>query len=183
MSTRSYIARQIAENQYQTIYCHSDGYLTYNGALLVDHYNTEEMVEKLIALGNLSSLCEKIYPDPSKPHGFDYKIRQRGVTVAYGRDRGEKNQEARVWTLEELKNPYNFAVYVYIYGKGNKWQYLKPCHPEEGIRDVDEALAKEYESYGIERPKGYYGYLDEEIADKFKSEREETIEQGQNMIL
>ena len=37
MSTRSYIAKQIGDNQFHTIYCHSDGYLTHNGAMLLDH--------------------------------------------------------------------------------------------------------------------------------------------------
>lgn len=35
MSTRSFIAKQTGEDEYLTVYCHSDGYLTYNGALLL----------------------------------------------------------------------------------------------------------------------------------------------------
>ena len=40
MSTRSFIAKQIGKDAYLTVYCHSDGYLTYNGALLLGCYNT-----------------------------------------------------------------------------------------------------------------------------------------------
>lgn len=48
MSTRSLIAKQIGEDAYLTIYCHSDGYLSYNGAMLIDHYNSEEKIDELI---------------------------------------------------------------------------------------------------------------------------------------
>ena len=43
MSTRSLICKQIDKNLYEAIYCHSDGYLTYNGAMLIDHYKDEEI--------------------------------------------------------------------------------------------------------------------------------------------
>ena len=52
MSTRSYIAKQIGDNKYRTIYCHSDGYLTYNGAMLLDHYNSPEKLDELLRLGD-----------------------------------------------------------------------------------------------------------------------------------
>ena len=66
------------DGSYKGVYCHSDGYLTYNGAMLLDHYNSREKADALIALGDLSLLCEKLYPDPDKPHGFDYDKRQPG---------------------------------------------------------------------------------------------------------
>ena len=91
MSTRSYIAKQIGENQYKTIYCHSDGYLTHNGAMLFDHYSNADKLDELLNLGDISYLAPNIYPDPSKPHSFKYDERQDGVIVAYGRDRGDKD--------------------------------------------------------------------------------------------
>ena len=56
MSTRSMIAKQIAEDEYLAVYCHQDGYLSHNGALLLDCYNTPEKVDALLALGELSHL-------------------------------------------------------------------------------------------------------------------------------
>ena len=38
-----------------------------------------------------SCLEEKLEPDPSKPHSFDYDERQDGVVVAYGRERGDND--------------------------------------------------------------------------------------------
>lgn len=115
MSTRSFIAKQIDNDSYLTIYCHSDGYLTYNGAMLIDIYNTSEMVDKLIALGDLSSLNIKLEPDPNYPHSFDYDKQQEDVTVAYGRDRNYKDTGARIMTLKELDDPENWTEYVYIF--------------------------------------------------------------------
>lgn len=38
MSTRSFICVEQDDGSYKGVYCHSDGYLTYNGAMLLDHY-------------------------------------------------------------------------------------------------------------------------------------------------
>ena len=88
MSTRSYIAMKTGENTYRAVYCHYDGYLEYNGRMLLEHYNTQERVEKLLDLGCISSLREKLEPDAGSHHCFDTP--DKDVTVFYGRDRGEK---------------------------------------------------------------------------------------------
>lgn len=134
MSTRSLIAKKIGEDKYLTIYCHSDGYLTYNGALLLDHYNTPEQVDKLLALGDISYLAERLEPDPSLPHSFDYDERQEGVTLAYGRDRGEKGTEAREATLADLDDESNWTEYVYIYDENGKWKYFKAGESKNGLK-------------------------------------------------
>ena len=54
MSTRSYICIENEDKSISGIYCHSDGYLTYNGAMLLDHYSDREKVKELISLGDLS---------------------------------------------------------------------------------------------------------------------------------
>ena len=54
------------------IYCHFDGYLTHNGALLLDHYNSPEKVKELIDVGDISVLAKNLNPDPTRKHGFDY---------------------------------------------------------------------------------------------------------------
>lgn len=59
MSTRSYIAMKTSEATYKGVYCHYDGYLDYNGVMLLEHYNSKERVEELLSYGNISSLREK----------------------------------------------------------------------------------------------------------------------------
>ena len=176
ISTRSYIAKKIGEDAYLTIYCHADGYLTYNGAMLLDRYNTPERVDALLALGDLSTLQEKLEPDPNLPHSFDYDERQEGVTVAYGRDRGETGTEARVATLADLNDESNWTEYVYIFDENNQWKYFKTGQAENGLHDVHDDLEKEYQQYGIQRPSGYYGFLDDEIVQYLKSKAETNEE-------
>ena len=67
MSTRSVIALKTGDDKYKAIYCHSDGYLTFNGAMLLDHYSDKERLSNLLELGDISCLGPKIEPDPTKP--------------------------------------------------------------------------------------------------------------------
>lgn len=79
MSTRSMIAKQIAEDEYLAVYCHQDGYLSHNGALLLDCYNTPEKVDALLALGELSHLGKDM---EAAPHEIADLKGMEGVTVA-----------------------------------------------------------------------------------------------------
>lgn len=176
MSTRSYIARQIGDDQYRSIYCHSDGYLTYNGALLLDHYNSPEKVDELLDLGDLSLLGEKPNPDPAQPHSFDYSKRQEGVTVAYGRDRGDEDTQARIKTLAQLDDPGNWTDYVYLYTQDNEWKYFRAGQSKEGLRDVKEDLDAAYAAYNLSRPAGYYGFLTDGSAEQIRIEQEAAPE-------
>lgn len=172
MSTRSYIAKQIGENVFRTIYCHSDGYLTHNGAMLLDHYSDEEKLDELLNLGDLSYLAPKINPDHSKPHSFDYDKRQEGVVVAYGRDRGEENIEARNISEGNMTSTENWVSYIYVFNKDSKWVFGRPGQNVSEFRDVEEALDNAYSYYGIQRPEGYYGFLTDDIAEQMKNEQD-----------
>mgnify|MGYP007089590754 FL=1 len=145
MSTRSYICMEVGDNQYKTIYCHSDGYLSNNGALLLKYYSDRKTVERLLERGDLSSLKEKIEPEPGRPHSFDWDKRQKDVCVFYGRDRGDKNIQAEPLTLEELDDPQNRTEYVYIFTREGQWKYFRYGESKKGLRDVQEDLQKELE--------------------------------------
>ena len=169
MSTRSLICIQRGKNKYEAIYCHSDGYLTYNGQMLNDHYNDREKVEKLIKLGNISCLNEKIDPDPTRPHSFDYSERQDDVTVAYGRDRGEKGQESTLCSMQELKD-WDWIEYIYIFNTKNEWIYSG--YPFDEFKNVKEDLEDYYKKLGIKRPKDFYGYMSDDYIKKLKKQQE-----------
>lgn len=116
MSTRSTISIQ-TPSVLRSIYCHYDGYLSGVGALLHTYYNTEEKVNALIDLGDLSILGEKLIPNPDAPHSFVKP--QEGVTVAYYRDRGENNLYiARPISIHDI----NSQEYNYIF-KDGAWHY------------------------------------------------------------
>lgn len=95
MGTRSRIGLQTGNGAVYSIYCHWDGYPSHNGRILMEHYATEERVRALLELGNLSVLDARLDPDPGHEHSVDGQ-RQRGVCLAYGRDRGETEQEVDV---------------------------------------------------------------------------------------
>jgi len=119
MSTRSTITLSTPEG-YQSIYCHNDGYLSHNGAILKEFYDTEDKVKELIKLGSLSSLEKNLAPEEDQEHNFHNRVDD--VTVAYHRDRGEDLAIALYDTLEEVyadKEDYN---YVFVDGQ---WWLLK----------------------------------------------------------
>jgi hypothetical protein len=60
MGTRSTIALEFADGTVEQVYCHWDGYLEHNGAILQKHYMDPFKVKQLLALGGFSSLRETV---------------------------------------------------------------------------------------------------------------------------
>ncbi len=177
MSTRSYICIENEDKTISGVYCHSDGYLTYNGAMLLDHYSDRDKVKELVSLGDLSTLLPKLHPDKDKPHSFDYEERQEDVCVFYGRDRGETGVEPTIVELDKLDKDI-FIEYVYVFGLDNKWRYFEGGNYQEtGLIDVEEGLNKEYKELGFSRPKDIYGYFTDKDIEHYKSlEKKNTSE-------
>ena len=139
MGTRSTIAIENADGTVTGIYCHWDGYLSHNGAILQENYTTEEAVRELIALGDLSSLGETVGVKT------DFINPAKGQCVAYGRDRGEKDVAAKTcdsWTalLEDFGQEFD---YLFVPGKGWTVRYFEGWSTAE--LPLVEALAKDSE--------------------------------------
>ena len=134
MGTPCFIAKEIGDNQYRTIYCNFDGYLEHVGVKLARHYNTEEMVDQLLDLGDISCLYEQIAPDPDTPHNEFHQ--QKGVTLAYGRDCGENDFPATIKTLDELDNDELWTETTYIFTKDKEWKYFHIGHLVEGLHEL-----------------------------------------------
>lgn len=184
MSTRSYICMETEATKdtgkVLGIYCHSDGYLTYNGAILIDHYNERDKVEALMNLGNLSSLGEKLNPNPEYPHTFDYRERQIGVCVAYGRDRSEPGQEAKEISLKTIAND-PWIMFTYVYTLDGKWKYFENTDYTkiEDMREVKEDIDAMFEEFEFPRPKNLYGFYDDEAVRILKKEYEDNKKKTQ----
>lgn len=86
MATRSAILVQTSPSSYVGVYCHNDGYPDGVGATLAAHYDTYDKAMALVSLGDLSQVNPNLEP-PLDGHTFDTPV--SGVTIAYGRDRGE----------------------------------------------------------------------------------------------
>lgn len=139
MSTNSSISIKVG-NKIKTIYSHWDGYPSNNGKILLESYKTAGKVRKLIALGDISSLAKNvkpktvglihtkdengfrafdvdhkpIYVETTEPHTHENP--HADVVVAYTRDRGETDVEAREYT-DKIGEGYE---YDYMF-ENNKW--------------------------------------------------------------
>ena len=117
------------DGSYKSIYCHWDGYPEYNGKILYENYNEKKKVEKLISLGDISSLDEEIEPDYRFEHCFSN--RQDGITLAYHRDRGEKLNIRIDKNINELINYLSNSMeeYLYVYDNG-VWKFADIIYEE-----------------------------------------------------
>ena len=114
MATRSEIFVRMSNGRLGVVYCHYDGYPEHHMPILTEHYNSQEMAEKLIALGALSVLDNS--PECPESHSFETPV--RGYCIAYGRDRGEEGQEARTDVCVKVREDYAY------YWDGNNWSVV-----------------------------------------------------------
>ena len=126
MGTRSRIGVMHGD-KVKSIYCHWDGYLEHNGAILQEHYDSAK-ANNLVALGDLSSLR----PNIGEKHAFSqfelsadeveaFKALTEDMCTFYGRDRGEKGVEFKVaQTFDEFMEQCDNsgAEYYYIMRDG-----------------------------------------------------------------
>jgi len=116
MATRSRIGIQNQDGTVTSIYSHWDGYPSYNGKILVNHYTEREKVQALIDLGSISSLAESL--ECPEGHGFENRI--TGYTVAYHRDRGEDLETRVDRSVDEYLNS-NVEDYGYLFTTEGEW--------------------------------------------------------------
>lgn len=137
MSTRSNIAIKRKNGSIESIYCHFDGYLDYNGYILLNYYKDINKINELIDLGDISSLDKEV--NPTEEHSFDKP--QKGVTVTYGRDRGESGVSKQVFESLDSYKKYlkgSWCEFVYIYDESyNKWLYTT-LYGDMTIRELTE---------------------------------------------
>lgn len=123
MSTHSLICVQISPKVIQSIYCHSDGYPSWVGRILNDHYD-EKKVTRLMKGGDLSMLEKEI----GKKHAFGLGERPKDQCTFYRRDRNEKNVDSVLtpskkfgaWIKKEMWD----AAYIYLF-TDNVWLVAK----------------------------------------------------------
>ncbi len=172
MSTRSMIAKQIGEDEYMAIYCHNEGYLSHNGALLLDFYNTSEKLDELLILGDISFLGKHLKPDPQKSYADRFEQSADNVTVAYARDIGEEINPAGRYSLKELTQ--SEGVFFYIFNLNHEWEYIH-SKDIDTVHNLREDLEKECAAKGITNPEAYYETLNQNIADCTGSNQDMTM--------
>lgn len=111
MSTRSVIAKK-TEDGFVGVYCHSDGYISYNGKILFENYSDETKLDKLISQGSISSLRPRI----GTKHSFN--DRPENESTFYHRDRGERLVIHTWKTLYQMICSMGDCEYFYVWNDG-----------------------------------------------------------------
>ena len=140
----------------KSIYCHWDGYLEHNGAILQEHYNSAKANE-LVSLGDMSRLRPEIGVEHHFSH-FDTDMTQEEyaeqfgeMCTFYGRDRKETGTEWKVAHtfaefLEQVENCCGEWYYIMKDGEwycGNTYS----THPlSRKLTALTEALASTEET-------------------------------------
>lgn len=121
MSTRCLIGRKIKDNKVEYIYCHHDGYLDGVGEILKTHYTNDSVIDKLMALGDLSALGEIA---ESNPNQFNFGKIDYNLCAAY-RDDGEEDVDSTITTEKEYIDKLSTNIWIeYLYlWDGEKWYY------------------------------------------------------------
>jgi len=122
MSTNSRVSIQLKNRKIKSIFVHWDGYLSGVGKDLLNFYNTEEKLNELLELGNLSILGTSI----GEKVDFDkFDSRENQQCLAYGRDRGYEESEAKEHLDSENEQEYNYLFKngVWLFRKRDKKIY------------------------------------------------------------
>jgi hypothetical protein len=116
MATRSTIAIENLDGTIHQVYCHWDGYLSNNGALLQKFYNTRELVEKLLSKGAISSLGEYVTDDMVK---FE-RDTDHNYTSFYIY-RGEITEIRHFKDFDDYETNHQYEEFEYLFTKDNIW--------------------------------------------------------------
>lgn len=135
MATRSTIGIKRSDRTVTKIYCHWDGYLEHNGAILQKYYNTADKVEELLKLGNLSCLGPKPIPDDTWESRDFWRCKPYTL-------RGEPWAQAGKDQLEEYNYLFDEHEAVWIVSRET---YKKPGKTAKSL-GIDESIYDCYES-------------------------------------
>lgn len=134
MANRSSIAMKTEDGKVRAIYCHWDGYIDYNGRMLVGEYTDPAKVSALMDLGDLSSLRKEL----GEKHNFDRNYDEPELEMfedwcmAYGRDRGETGVESKTYeTVGEWVEKLDMGCEYYYLFNGQDWLVHKYGNMDE----------------------------------------------------
>ena len=115
MSTRARIVKKLKDGKYIGIYHHNDGYPEYLGELLLNYYDTEDKVDKLISLGDMSFAGPIPEDDPKL---WDRQLDYKSDKCRTYKGRGDSDCDARVGDLEDFIG----EDFTYVFEDG-KWTF------------------------------------------------------------
>ena len=120
MGTRSRIGIQLKDDSsILSVYCHYDGYPSFNGKVLREFYDTKEKVNQLINGGNMSSLHTNVgWNNETLPETGPQYYTSRGESI-------DDNAPTYDKDLGGVLETDNNEEYSYIFRNGNEWKCLR----------------------------------------------------------
>ena len=109
MGTRSRIGIQLKDKSVLSVYCHWDGYPSFNGRVLNEFYNTPEKVADLINGGNISSLHTNVgWNNETLPETGPQYYTSRGESIDANEPELNKNQSEYLKTADNCGEEYAY---------------------------------------------------------------------------
>ena len=109
MGTRSRIGIQLKDDSILSVYCHYDGYPSFNGRVLREFYNTKEKVSQLINGGNMSCTWTNAgWNNETLPEIGPLYYTMRGESIEDNAPELNKNKSEYLKTADDCGEEYAY---------------------------------------------------------------------------
>jgi hypothetical protein len=141
MGTRSRIGVQLPDNHVLSVYCHWDGYPSFNGRVLREFFNTTSKVAELINGGNISALYTNAgWKNETLPESGPLYYTERGETLESNMPQLSKDHESFMKLTDNTDGEYSYLFKngEWVCYNARSWDddYLQEIAiPEGSIRD------------------------------------------------
>lgn len=109
MGTRSRIGIQLKDDSILSVYCHYDGYPSFNGKVLREFYNTKEKVSQLINGGNMSCTWTNAgWNNETLPEMGPLYYTMRGESIEDNAPELNKNKSEYLKTADDCGEEYAY---------------------------------------------------------------------------
>jgi len=106
------------------IWCHKDGYPEFTGAILNAHYRSVSKIEKLLALGDIFALGEKVIPSSMFENTHCMNTPAPFTTIAYYRDVISRDEKLQAYKKASSKL-YDFQSMSRLDGVKTEWVFVE----------------------------------------------------------
>ena len=113
MGTRSRIGIELSDSSILSVYCHYDGYPSFNGKVLHEFYDTKEKVTQLINGGDMSCTWTNAgWNNETLPESGPLHYTSRGESIDMNAPRLDKDMEEFFTDNEEYSYVFTSAGWV-----------------------------------------------------------------------
>ena len=113
MGTRSRIGIQLSDDSILSVYCHYDGYPSFNGKVLREFYDTKEKASELINGGDMSCTWTNAgWQNETLPECGPLHYTTRGESIDMNAPRLDKDMKEFFTNNEEYSNIFTSAGWV-----------------------------------------------------------------------